>query len=85
MLDRKKIQAIIKNEIENLAAQKLESCDEEIFKSGFLDSLNVLNIIVFIEQEFNIKVDVFEVNIDSLGTVNKMVDYVWGKRESSSI
>lgn len=69
----------IKGEIEALASKTVESPDEEIFKSGFLDSLNVLNIIVFIEETFDIKINTFEVTLDTLGTLNRITDYVHGK------
>lgn len=69
----------LKTEIEALASDTLTDYDEEIFTTGFLDSLNVLNIIVFIEQQFNIKIDTFDVTIDTLGSLNKISDYVMKK------
>jgi acyl carrier protein len=75
-MKREEIVSKVAAEIENIASKKLEDYDEEIYKSGFLDSLNVLHVIVFIENTFDLKIDTFELTIDSLGTVNRIADFV---------
>ena len=69
----------IKAEVEALAACPVPSDDEDIFKSGILDSLNILNIIVFIENEFDIKINPFEVNLETLGSINNICEFVNAK------
>lgn len=81
-MDRESILQKIKSEIEALASDELKDKDEEIFKTDFLDSLNVINIITFIEGEFGLSVDTFDLTIDSLGTLNKITDYVVSKLEA---
>ena len=67
----------IVNEIELLAGSKVKDFDEIIFGNGcLLDSLNVLHVLLFIEMNFNLKVQVSELSIDNFNTINKIAEYV---------
>lgn len=75
-----KIETKVRSEIEALAACKISDPDVEIFKSGLLDSLNILNIIIFIENEFSLKINPFDINLDTLGSITRICDYIETKR-----
>lgn len=75
-MDIDDIKARVKNEIEVLAGSEINDPDQEIFTSGLLDSLNILNIIVFIENEFKIKINPFDINLDTLGSINRICEYI---------
>ena len=70
------IESKIIKEVEMLASKKIIDKNMEIFKNGYLDSLNVLHIILFLESEFNIKIDMYDISIDELGTINKIILFV---------
>ena len=70
----------VKTEIEALAGCEIDDTDAEIFKSGLLDSLNILHIIVFIENEFDLKINPFDINLDTLGSINRICDYIQSKK-----
>ncbi len=70
----------VKTEIEALAGCEIDDADAEIFKSGLLDSLNILHIIVFIENEFDLKINPFNINLDTLGSINRICDYIQSKK-----
>ena len=74
------IEAKVRAEIEALAACEISDPDAEIFKSGLLDSLNILNIIIFIENEFSLKINPFDINLDTLGSINRICDFIETKR-----
>lgn len=74
------IETKVRTEIEALAACEISDPDAEIFKSGILDSLNVLNIIIFIENEFSLKINPFDINLDTLGSINRICDFIQAKR-----
>lgn len=76
MMDREQIYVKVKAEVEALAALEIVDPDILIFKSGVLDSLNVLHIIIFIESTFGVKINPFDVNLDILGSINLICDYV---------
>lgn len=73
------IRNIVRAEVEALAGAVVEDDDQEIFKSGYLDSLNILHIIVFIESRFSIAIDPFSINLETLGSINKAVQYIESK------
>jgi acyl carrier protein len=67
-------------EIEILSKNKVNDKDQIIFGDGaLLDSLNILHILIFIENEFNIKIDYNDLSRENFNTVNKIVEYVKGK------
>jgi D-alanine--poly(phosphoribitol) ligase subunit 2 len=74
------IETKVSTEIEALAACKISDLDAEIFKSGLLDSLNILNIIVFIENEFGFKINPFDINLETLGSINRICDFIRSKK-----
>jgi len=77
---REKIKEKITNEVELLASKKVESSDFEIFSNGYLDSLNVLHIIIFMESEFKIQINPYDISIDALSSVNKITDFILSKQ-----
>ena len=70
------IQAKVIHEVELLASKSIEDPGDEIFKSGFLDSMNVLHIISFLEEEFKISIDPFDISLETLDSVTKIVQFV---------
>ena len=76
---REEIRKKVLNEVESLASKKVIDDDFDIFSNGYLDSLNVLHIIVFIESEFNTKINPYDLSIDVLSSINKIVDFIDNK------
>ena len=52
------------------------SCDQGIFTSNLLNSIEVIEMIVFLEKEFSIKIPSFDVSLEMLDTVNLITKYV---------
>lgn len=83
-MKREDVVARIRKEIEILANKPLEDMDKNIFfKNTYLDSMNMLNIVVFIEQEFNIELEEFFVDREKVSTLNKIADYVMEKAQDA--
>ena len=70
----------VKNEVEAMASRSIDDPDTEIFTSGILDSLNILNILTFLESEFLLQINPFDINLDTMGTINKICDYIISKK-----
>jgi len=47
-----------------------------LFEGGFLSSLDVLDLINFIEMKFDLKLSEDEMTIENLGTINNMVGMI---------
>ena len=76
-MTRIEIISIVKGELEALSANKIENLDEDIFfKNKLLDSMNLLNLIVFLEQKFDVKIAPFFVDRESVSSINKIADYI---------
>lgn len=56
--------------------------DEIIPATGFLDSAAVLELIVWYESEYDIPLKQEEINIDNLGSVNAMVDFLLHRKQA---
>jgi methoxymalonate biosynthesis acyl carrier protein len=50
--------------------------DEDIFSLGFVNSLFALQLVMFVEKEFRIKVEDEDLQIENFRTVNALVDLV---------
>ena len=55
--------------------------DTPLLETGILDSLALLSLLVFLEKEFNISVDDFEVIPENFNTINAICAYVRSQQE----
>jgi len=53
--------------------------DEDMFSLGFVNSLFAMQLVMFIEEEFNIKIDDDDLEPDSFATINNMVKLIENK------
>lgn len=63
-----------------LAGGQEPSTDDSLIGSGLLDSLALLRVILFLQEEFGIGIDDGEVTPENFETVRKIAQYVEGKR-----
>ncbi|GMQ56621.1 hypothetical protein AN1V17_10150 [Vallitalea sediminicola] len=50
--------------------------DDDFFDLGFVNSLFAMQLITFIETEFDVAIDVVELNMDNFNTLNKIMDII---------
>ena len=50
--------------------------DTSLLESGILDSLSLLKLLVFLEEEFKVPVDEFELIPENFNTVNAICGYI---------
>ncbi len=50
--------------------------DTPLLESGILDSLSLLKLLVFLEEEFKVPVDEFELIPENFNTVNAICAYI---------
>jgi acyl carrier protein len=55
------------------------NADTSLFQGQVLDSLNLVELITFVESQFRIKVAPSEVSIDNLDTVNRIAGFIQRK------
>ncbi|MBU3215112.1 D-alanine--poly(phosphoribitol) ligase subunit DltC [Clostridium estertheticum] len=67
----------IYNILEEITGEDLrEESNENLFDSGRLDSLGIIELIVAIEDNFNIKLDPAIVGRKDIETPNKLIEYL---------
>ena len=86
-LDSTEIQRAIKEKIvaiaQNLGNDASElAADELIPATGLLDSAALLELIVWYEAHFDIVLKQEEINIDNLGTIQSMTDFVQQRKSA---
>jgi acyl carrier protein len=48
--------------------------DEPLFESGIIDSLGLIKLIAFIEENFNVSIDMSEIMIENFNTLNDVME-----------
>ncbi|MBG9751181.1 acyl carrier protein [Bacillus thuringiensis] len=76
-------QYIKKNLIIFNAEETIVTNDENIFEKGYVNSLFAMQMLNFIETEFDIVVDNDELDIINFSTINNMVDLINKKKNGN--
>jgi acyl carrier protein len=69
----------IKEELLNNEIEDDFDDTEDLLGSGILDSLGMVQLIAFVESEFNIQVGPEDMVIENFMTVNHIVNYIQSK------
>ena len=66
----------IRNFLEKETQRVIETDDTDLIKLGVLDSFSMIKLISFIEDEFNLKVDMEELNPGNFNSVDTIVSMI---------
>ncbi len=75
---RRKTKAFMTVHVKNYELQD----DDDIFHLGFVNSLFAMQLVMFVETEFQLKVHDDDLLIDNFRTVNAVVDLVRKRRSA---
>jgi len=84
-LDREAVKAAIRSQVIELArglgmdASDI-SDDDVIPATGLLDSTAVLQLVVWYEQAYDLPLKQEEINIDNLGSINAMAEFLLARK-----
>lgn len=59
--------------------------DQDIFALGFINSLFAMQLVLFVEKEFDIKIEDDDLNIDNFRSINAITELVERKISSQPI
>jgi acyl carrier protein len=48
--------------------------DEPLFESGIIDSLGLIKLLAFVEENFNVSIDMSEIMIENFNTLNDIME-----------
>jgi acyl carrier protein len=76
----------IKRKVENFIAERFifdpeqtVGSDDSLLETGTIDSTSILEVVLFLEENFSIKVDDQDMIPANLDSINKIVEFVYGK------
>ncbi len=50
--------------------------DEDMFSLGFINSLFAMQLVMFLEKEFNIRIENEDLNMDNFRTIDSIVGFI---------
>lgn len=59
---------------------KAISPDDKLLSSGLIDSFHLVDLAIFIEDEFHVRIEDSELNADSFDTLAQLVDLVTSRQ-----
>jgi acyl carrier protein len=79
------IEAFIRREFRIAASGIPFSRDEHLFEGGFVDSAGVVELILFIESTFNVKLGDEQVFSEQFTSINGIAEIVMGCRRTDGV
>lgn len=76
MIDQKAVQADIASIFDEELGLTVASPDEDLFKSGVMDSLSFVNMLMQLESRFGIAVSLEELELDNFRSLKKIAEFV---------
>lgn len=58
--------------------------DEDIFSLGFVNSLFAMQLVLFVEQQFQITVENEDLDLDNFRTINALTNFIKRKHASTA-
>lgn len=60
------------------------SSDEDIFALGFVNSLFAMQLVLFVEKEFQIKIEDRDLDMDNFRTIDALINLIERKQEAAA-
>jgi len=55
--------------------------DEALISSGLIDSFNLVDLALYVEDTFGVRIDDYELNADTFDTLDQLVELIHTRRE----
>lgn len=75
-----RLQTYLKDEILNQPNRTL-SPDEALISSGLIDSFSLVDVALFVEEAFNVRIDDTELNADTFDTLNELAALIQQRQD----
>ncbi len=70
---------------DDLLEEEMEiDADTSLFRDQLLDSMNLTNLIMFLEETFGIKIGAIDIAFENLDTVNHMLAFIAKKKSADA-
>lgn len=75
-----KVRDFLKSNQEALSDDLTLEDDDNFFELGFVDSTFAINLVCFVETEFNISVSDEDLDLLNFSTINRITQFIEGKK-----
>jgi len=70
---------------DDLLEEEMEiDADTSLFRDQLLDSMNLTNLIMFLEETFGIRIGAIDIAFENLDTVNHMIAFIAKKKAADA-
>jgi len=76
-----KIKIYLQEDILQLPNREIEP-DEALISSGLVDSFSLVDVALFVEDTFDVRIDDTELNADTFDTLNELADLILDRQEA---
>jgi acyl carrier protein len=76
-----KIKIYLQEDILQLPNREIEP-DEALISSGLIDSFSLVDVALFVEDTFDVRIDDTELNADTFDTLNELADLILDRQEA---
>jgi len=81
--------SVVSNDIKNFLSDHINieelQLDEDIFQSGYVNSLFAMQLVMFVEKKFGIKVENEDLEITNFNTVSNLSTFVIKKLDTGGV
>jgi len=76
-----KIKIYLQEDILQLPNREIEP-DEALISSGLIDSFSLVDVALFVEDTYDVRIDDTELNADTFDTLNELADLILDRQEA---
>ena len=81
-MDRQEIEARIRHFLQRFFRDHTPRVDEDIFATGYVNSMFAMQLVQFVEGEFGVLVESDDLDIENFRTIDAMIAFIERKRAS---
>ena len=63
--------------------ERLVDPEEKLISSGLIDSFHLVDLSIFIEENFDVVIEDTELNVDTFDTINQLADLIRQRQKGS--
>ncbi len=77
----KKLKVYLQEDILQLPDREIET-DEALISSGLIDSFSLVDVALFVEDNYDVRIDDTELNADTFDTLNELAALIIDRQET---
>lgn len=73
-------QRLLREKIQSFSNASIVAADDKLFSTGLIDSMTIVDVIMLVEEYWNVQVDPTDLSMDNFDSVAAISRYVHHKR-----